>query len=81
MKIAKIHRYFDAEGNYSGPPDYKIKVGGEEHDIFDYADKHGIKLPKHKKAINIDIEDQHEDLEQSLDSGDIEVDGDGDSEG
>jgi len=82
MKIAKIHRYFDAEGNYHGPADFKFKIGGEEHDVYDYAKQHGIKLPskKSKKQINTDIEEKHEDMEQSHDSGHTEVDGDGDSE-
>ncbi len=83
MKIAKIHRYFDAEGNYHGPADFKFKIGGEEHDVYEYAKQHGIKLPskKSKKQINIDIqEEKHEDMEQSHDEGDTEVDGDGDSE-
>ncbi len=81
MKIAKIHRYFDADGNYHGPADYKFKINGEQHDVYEYAKEHGIELPgkKSKKAINTDIEKKHEDMEQSLDSGDTEVDGDGDS--
>jgi len=83
MKIAKIHRYFDAEGNYHGPADYKFKIGGEEHDVYEYAKQHGIKLPskKSKKHINTDIEEKHEDLGKSHGSGDTEVHGDGDSEG
>jgi len=83
MKIAKIHRYFDAEGNYHGPADFKFKIGGVEHDVYQYAKEHGIKVPskESKKQINIDIqEEKHEDMEQSHDEGDTEVDGDGDSE-
>jgi hypothetical protein len=61
----------------------KINVDGVEHDLDEYAKQHGIDLPdskKSKKQINTDIEEKHEDMEQSLDSGDIEINGDGDSE-
>ena len=61
MKIANIHRYFDVHGNYHGPANYKFKINGEEHDVFEYAKQHGIKLPKHKKQINKDIEEEHGD--------------------
>ena len=83
MKIAKLHRYFDADGNYHGPADHKIHVGGEEHDLFKYAKEHGIDLPdakKSKKQINKDIEEKHGDMESSHDSGDTEEHGDGNSE-
>lgn len=81
MKIAKIHRYFDAEGNYHGPEDHKIHVGGEEHDLYEYAKQHNIKLPgsKPKKHINTDIEEKHGDLGSSHNSGHTEEHGDGDS--
>lgn len=86
------HRWmklFDAEGNWTRP-ERKIKVNGVEHDLDEYAKEHGIELPsgptapnKPKKSnkINIDIEDKHEDLDESHGSADSEVDGDGDSEG
>ena len=53
MKIAKLHRYFDAEGNYHGPQDHKIHVDGEEHDLYEYAKKHGIDLPGKKSSKKI----------------------------
>ena len=82
MKIAKIHRYFDAEGNYSGPADYKFYQNGEMHDVFEYAKKHGIELPGHKKDINTDIkEEDHGDMGQTSDEGSAEEHGNGDSEG
>tara|TARA_R100000734_G_C3243558_1_gene47415 strand:- start:322 stop:582 length:261 start_codon:yes stop_codon:yes gene_type:complete len=83
MKIAKIHRYFDAEGNYHGPEDHKIHVDGEEHDLYDYAKKHGIELPgkKSSKKINKDIEEKdYADLESTFSDGSAEEHGDGDSE-
>jgi cytochrome b involved in lipid metabolism len=61
-------------------PDRTIKVNGVEHDLDEYAKEHGIELPEGKKHINTDVEEKHEDMEQSHDSGDTEVDGDGDSE-
>ena len=82
MKIAKIHRYFDADGNYSGPADYQIKVNGEQHDLFDYAKKHGIDLPvKHKTKKAKKEVNSYADLEETFNQGDFEVDGDGDSQG
>ena len=83
MKIAKLHRYFDAEGNYHGPQDHKIHVDGEEHDLYEYAKKHGIDLPNKKssKKINKDIEEKdYADLESTFSGGSVEEHGDGDSE-
>ena len=83
MKIAKIQRYFDAQGNYHGPKDHKIKVNGEEYDLYDYAKKHGIELPgkKSKKQINTDVEEKdHGDLESTFRDGSAEEHGVGDSE-
>ncbi len=82
------HRWmklFDAEGNWTRP-ERKIKVNGVEHDLDEYAKEHGIKLPSgpttpnKPKKVNTDIEEKHEDMEPAHDSGDTEVDGDGDSE-
>jgi hypothetical protein len=85
MKIANIHRYFDAEGNYHGPADHIIKVNGEEHDLYDYAKQHDIELPgskKSKKHINTDIqEESYGDMGEAFDEGSAEEHGDGDSEG
>tara|TARA_R100000734_G_C3248972_1_gene51152 strand:+ start:290 stop:550 length:261 start_codon:yes stop_codon:yes gene_type:complete len=83
MKIAKLHRYFDVEGNYHGPEDHKIHVDGVEYDMYQYAKEHGIELPdakKSKKKINKDIEEKHGDMESSQHSGDTEEHGDGNSE-
>jgi len=43
------------------------------------AEHLGIKKPKSKKQINIDIEKEHADMEQTHSSGDLEDSGDGDS--
>ena len=72
-------------------PERKIKVDGEWHDLDEYAKKVGVHLPdtyeqehgmlkKSKKQVNTDIKEKHADMEQPLDSGHTEVDGDGDSE-
>lgn len=79
--MIKIHRLYDAHGNYVGPTDKMLKVGGEKIHLEDYAKQHGITLPKSKNQINTDVEEKHADLEESLDSGHTEIDGDGDSEG
>ena len=79
----KFLTFFDEHGNWLGNPDRSIRVNGVVHNLDEYAKEHGIELPdskKSKKSINTDIEEKHEDMEQSLDSGDTEVDGDGDSE-
>ena len=78
----KFMRLF-RNGVWTGNPDRTIKINGVVHDMDEYAKKHGIELPdakKSKKKINIDIEEKHEDMEPAHDSGDTEVDGDGDSE-
>ena len=84
------HRFlnvFDAEGNWQGNADRQIKVRENgvivEYDMDEYAKAHGIKLPdakKSKKTINTDVEDKHEDMERSRDTGNTDIDGDGDSE-
>jgi hypothetical protein len=80
--IHKWMRNYDINGVWT-KSQRKINVDGVEHDLDEYAKQHGIDLPdskKSKKQINTDIEEKHEDMEQSLDSGDIEINGDGDSE-
>jgi hypothetical protein len=63
-------------------PDRIIKVNGVEHDMDEYAKEHGITLPDSKKKINKDVKEKdHADMEHKDHSRDIEVDGDGDSEG
>lgn len=81
MKIAKIHRYFDAEGNYHGPKDHVITVGGVEHDLYEYAKAHNIELPtkKHKKA-KIEV-NSNADMGQQDPGTDTPKHGDRDSEG
>ena len=79
----KFLTFFDEHGNWLGNPDRSIRVNGVVHNLDEYANEHGIELPdskKSKKSINTDIEEKHEDMERSHDSGDTEVDGDGDSE-
>ena len=81
MKIAKLHRYFDSEGNYHGPEDHIIKVNGIEYNLFEYAKAHDIHLPgskKHKKA-KIEV-NSNADMGQTQSKGDSPEHGDGDSE-
>ncbi len=76
----KFLRNFDQDGNWT-KPERTIVVNGEKHDLDQYAEEHGIKLPDGKKQINIDIqEESHADMEQPFDQGSTEVDGNGDSE-
>tara|TARA_R110000782_G_scaffold75020_3_gene149840 strand:- start:1607 stop:1861 length:255 start_codon:yes stop_codon:yes gene_type:complete len=80
--MAFNHMRLYTNGVYTGRKDRKITIGGVEHDLDQYAKQHGIELPdakNSKKTINTDVEEKHEDLERPLDSGDTEVDGDGDS--
>ena len=67
-------------GVWTGNADRSININGEKHNLDEYAKEHGIELPEGEKWINTDIEEPHEDMEQSHDSGDTEVDGDGNSE-
>lgn len=62
-------------GVWCGSPDRTIRVDGVEHNLDEYAKKHGIQLPDAKQKVN-----NYADLEQPLDSGDTEVDGTGDSQ-
>ena len=82
------HRWmklFDADGNWTRS-ERKIKVEGVEWDLDEYAKEHGIELPSGPTApskpnkINTDIKEKHEDMERPHDSGDTDIDGDGDSE-
>lgn len=72
-------RNFDANGVWT-KSERIINVDGEEHDLDEYAAKHGIELPDGKKQINTDVEDEHGDLGSSHDEGSAEEHGDGDSE-
>ena len=82
MKIAKLHRYFDSEGNYHGPKDHIINVNGKEHDIYEYAKAHGIELPGSKKHKKTKVEvNSNADMGQTQSKGDSPEHGDGDSEG
>jgi len=79
------------DGVWTGNADRSIRVDGHVHDLDEYAKEHGIELPtvpnaptkpnKPEKQVNIDVEETHEDMEPTHDSGDTEVDGDGNSEG
>ena len=83
MKIAKILRWYDRDGEYIGPEDRMVHTKEGTYPLQEYADMHGIELPdakKSKKTINKDVKEKHEDMERSHDSRDTEVDGDGDSE-
>jgi hypothetical protein len=81
------HRFLNIFENGVWPrPDRIIKVNGVEHDMDEYAKEHGITLPdsgaKPQKKINTDVkEKEHADMEHKDHSRDIEVDGNGNSEG
>jgi len=80
-QVHKIASKFIVNGKWI-KDSYDVTIGGHIYDFRDLAKAHGIELDaKPKKHINTVIEEKHEDLEQSHDSGDTEVDGDGDSEG
>ena len=54
----------------------KFASGSQVHTKAEWEEILGIKKPaKHKKEVN-----SYADMEQTLDSGDTEIDGDGDSE-
>jgi len=81
------------EGVWTGSEDRMVTLkDGSRHSIDDLAKEHGLDLPdsgakpklKSKKTINtvVDIQEKrHEDLEESHDDRDTEVDDGGDSEG
>jgi len=70
------------DGKWTGKKDRSISVDGVKHNMDEYAKAHGIELPdsKGKKQINTDVEEKHEDMERSHDSGHTDIDGDGNSE-
>ena len=78
------------DGKWTGRPDRMLVLSdGKEHSIDDLAKQHGLTLPdngshkpkKHKKEINIDIEEpRHEDLESAFSTGDPEEHDGGDSQ-
>tara|TARA_R110000803_G_scaffold4020_3_gene13773 strand:+ start:8630 stop:8902 length:273 start_codon:yes stop_codon:yes gene_type:complete len=87
----KFIRNFDKNGVWTKESrDIRVKIKGEVQvvNMDDYAKEHGIELPDAKatkkpaKQVNIDIqEEQDADMEQQDDTRDIEIDGNGDSEG
>jgi len=85
MKIAKILRWYDAEGNYIGPEDRMVHMKEGSYPLQEYADLHGIELPEHKEHKPKKKEDKevnsYADMGQTFDEGHPEVDGDGDSQG
>ena len=83
------HRFLTlfVNGKWTGNADRTIRIKGVVHDMDQYAAENGIALPdskpnkKHKKQINIDIKEKdNADMGHQDDSGDHEVDGNGDSE-
>ncbi len=70
------------DGVWHGRSDRVITVDGVEHDLDEYAKEHGIELPdsSHKKPKKEKV-NSYADMEQTLDSGDTEIDGVGDSKG
>ena len=82
MKIAKILRWYDRDGEYIGPEDRMVHTKEGTYPLQEYADMHGIELPdakvkrekKTKKEVN-----SYADMEQSHHQGHTEEYGDGDS--
>ena len=64
------------DGVWTGPA--QIRDNGVWVDVANYLQK--PKKPKPQVNIDIVTDEDYADLEQPLDSGDTEVDGDGDSE-
>lgn len=87
-KIAK--RFYNHDGKWIGPEDYKVVISGVEYDWNDLAKQYGIETPnqpnapikpKKQKQINIDEEEKgYGDMEQAHSSTSAEEHGDGDSE-
>jgi len=68
---------FDAQGNWI-KPERILHIGGEVHDLDEYAKKHGIELPDSKKTktkVNSNEDIRHKDSD-----GDDPIVGDGISE-
>ena len=79
----KFLRNFNAEGEWT-KPSRTIRVNGVEHDMDEYAKEHGIKLPDSKSKQHKDIKKEvntNADMGHKDNSGDHQIDGDGDSEG
>ena len=78
-KIEKIARRSIVDGVWTRES-YDVTIDGQVYDFRDLAKAHGIELgnskPKKQKQVN-----SYADMEQSFDSGDTEIDGDGNSEG
>jgi len=76
------HRFLQlfVDGKWMGKKDRSISVDGVKYNMDEYAKAHGIELPEGKKQINTDVEEKHEDMERSHDSGHTDIDGDGNSE-
>ena len=62
-------------GEWTGPEE--IRVDGKWVKVDSYLKTKPKKVEKH---INIDIEDNHADMEEPFDQRHTEIDGDGDSE-
>ena len=78
----KFMRLF-VDGKWTGREDRQINVSGTMHDMDEYAKEHGIELPDAKKIKPKDIKKEvnsNADMGQEDDSGDHQIDGDGDSE-
>lgn len=82
------HRFLNlfVDNKWTGNADRSIRIDGVEHDMDEYAKEHGITLPdsasKPQKKINTDVKEKdHADMGFKDHSRDIEVDGNGNSEG
>ena len=85
QKVRKIARRNIVDGVWTRES-FDVKIDGKTYDIRDLCKTYDIELyskPKDFKPINIDIvtDKDYADMEEPLDSGDTEIDGDGDSEG
>ena len=87
--MAFNHMKLYTDGVWQGREDRVITINGVEHNLDEYAKENGIELPdskgykKPKKEINTttDIkEHEHGDMGQQDTTGDITIDGDGDSQ-
>ena len=76
------HRFLNlfVDGKWTGNPDRTIRIDGVVHDMDEYAKEHGIELPDQKPTKNKTKVNSYADMEQPLDAGSDEVDGNGNSE-
>ena len=79
-KIEKIARRSIVDGVWTRES-YDVTIDGQVYDFRDLAKAHGVEIPSKSKSKKQKQVNSYADMEQSFDSGDTEIDGDGDSEG